>query len=54
LTGPIPDLTPFTILTWLDLSGNLLCLPVNADLSNLNEAVNAHLHSLNLPPCPDP
>ena len=54
LNGPIANLTPFTILTLLDLSGNLLCLPENADLTDLNEAVNAHLQSLNLPPCSDP
>ena len=54
LSGPIPDLSALTNLWSLDLSGNHLCLPENADLTNLKEAVNAHLQSLNLPPCPDP
>ena len=54
LSGPIPDLSALANLAELDLRGNLLCLPADVVLPAPNEAVNAHLQGLNLPPCPDP
>ncbi len=53
LSGPIPDLSVLAALFRLDLTGNLLCLPVGTSLSGPNESVTAHLQDLNLPPCPD-
>ena len=51
LTGPVPDLSALTRLSWLNLRGNLLCLPEGAVLSGPNEAAAAHLRRLNLSAC---
>ena len=51
MEGPVPELSALTRLTTLNLAGNDLCLPDNADLSLLNTDVAAHLRGLNLPSC---
>jgi len=51
LTGPVPALNNLTSLSWLNLRGNLLCLPEGAVQSGPNGVAAAHLRSLDLPAC---
>ncbi|MYC20918.1 MAG: hypothetical protein F4X62_05470 [Caldilineaceae bacterium SB0662_bin_25] len=52
LSGPIPDLT-HSNLNQLNLTGNQLCMPQDRGFSGQNQAVIAHLRTLNLSPCTD-
>ena len=51
LSGPVPDLSALANLTDLSLARNHLCLPEDADLSDLNDDLAARVLDLFLPSC---
>ena len=51
LSGPVTDLSALAKLRWLDLTGNLFCLPSGADLTSSAQSVTEHVNSLDLSAC---